>query len=77
MRERCQHCGNNYGDISFRGEEVLPENEKAGFYCEDCFKYLKRKWWENEKLAYMFDNEGNRADSPDYNPDDAWFENDE
>ncbi|WP_283401268.1 hypothetical protein, partial [Sphaerochaeta associata] len=63
------------------GEKARPETQSkiifSHYIKEHGFKYLKRKWWENEKLAYMFDNEGNRADSPDYNPDDAWFENDE
>jgi hypothetical protein len=74
MGNRCERCGTDWGGIRFREEEELPEDVEPGYYCEDCFESMIRNWSESELAPFTFDNEGNRADSPDYNEDNSWFE---
>ncbi len=76
MRHRCERCNEEWGEVSFRNEDVLPENVKPGYYCEDCLKALKAAWWKLESTAYIFDNDGNRADSLDFDPDNYQLEKD-
>lgn len=74
MSDKCERCGNDWGGIRFRDESELPENAEEGYFCEDCFESINSEWWDEEKLAYTFDNEGNRGDHPDFNSNNAWME---
>jgi len=74
MGNRCERCGNSWGGIRFREEEELPENVEPGYYCEDCFQDIISEWWDDESAAYIYDNEGNRGDSRDFNSDNSWME---
>lgn len=70
MSEKCEHCHQELSDVRFRDGKELPENMADGYYCQECVNNMKKKWWENEKKAYIYDNSGNRADEPGYDPDD-------
>ena len=74
MSNRCVLCGNDWGGVRFRGEEELPPDGEEGYYCEDCFESMIREWSKSELAPFTYDNEGNSADSPDYDDDDSWFE---
>ena len=74
MGDKCERCSLECGGVKFRDESELPENVEPGYFCDDCLERMKKKWWDNEKLAYIYDNEGNRADDPDYDPENTWME---
>ncbi len=74
MNVVCERCGSEWGGVEFRDESDLPEHVEEGFFCDECFLKMQDEWWDEEKLSYMYDNEGNRADHPDYDPDNAWME---
>ena len=68
MAEKCERCHQELVDVKHRDWKELPENMKDGYYCQECVDNLRRKWGDKEKLAYIFDNSGNRADEPGYDP---------
>ena len=74
MGDRCEMCGNVRRDVKFRDEYEVPENAEEGYYCDECLEDMIDGWWAEEQKTYEYDNEGNRADSPDYNEDNSWFE---
>ncbi len=74
MGKQCERCGQEKRDVEFRNEIDLPEDVEEGYYCEECLNEMNDEWWEEESKAYIYDNEGNRADSPNYNSDNSWME---